>query len=114
MKITIPTVDRFDPSVFGFIDTVRRENPRKIWLGSEAVWEDYSFGHFAEFAGADDRPLSRAQFFRQLKLAGVKRKRSGAKDARGRRPYIYQLILRGRPSEHVGRFRDVRLSSVPG
>jgi hypothetical protein len=109
----MPTLDRFDPSVFGFVDAVRRENPRKTWHGSETAWEDYSFEHFAEFAGSEDVPLTRAQFFRQLKLAGVKRKRSGAKDARGKRPYVYQLVSRGRPSNEVRRIRDAASRSVP-
>lgn len=113
LSISLPAIDRFDPSVFGFVDTARRDNPRKSWLGAEAAWEDYSIGHFAEYAGPEDRPLTRAQFFRQLKLAGVKRKRSGAKDARGKRPYTYQLVPPGRPTKQAGRIRDARPSSVP-
>lgn len=113
LNIALPTLDRFDPSVLGYVDAARRENPKKFWLGSDAIWEDYSIGHFAEYAGVDDCPLSRAQFFRHLKLAGVKRTRSTVKDASGKRPYIYKLIARGRPSKRPGRSRDTRLISVP-
>lgn len=114
LKLSVPTIDRFDPSAFAFVAATARENSKKQWVGADSIWEDYSFGHFAEYAGPHDQPLSRGQFFRQLKIAGVKRTRSGTKDQSGKRPYVYQLVTRWRPRKNVGRSWDARPGSVAG
>ena len=112
IKISVPTIDRFDPSAAGFVAAVRLEDPTKRWGGSDHLYEDYAF-RFAECAGPEDHPLSRVQFLRQVKMAGVRRTRSGAKDERGKRSYIYQIASRGRPRKHPGRFQDARPTCVP-
>lgn len=114
LRLSVPALDRFDPSAFAFVAAVMRENPKKRWFSADAVWEDYSFSYFAEYAGPNDEPLSRGQFFRQLKIAGIKRTRSGARNQVGKRPYVYKLVRRGRLKTEVGRFRDARLGSVSG
>lgn len=103
LQFSVPTVDCFDPTAFAFIRAAARENPKKRWFGADALWEDYSFNHFAEYAGPDNQPLSRGQFFRQLKIAGIKRTRSGAKNQSGKRPYVYELVIRGRLKSEMGR-----------
>lgn len=112
LKVSVPTVDRFDPSAFGFVAAAAREGSNKRWLGAEALWEDYSFAYYAEHAGPNDAPLSRGQFFRQLKNAGVKRSRTGAKDQLGKRPYVYELVTRGGPRKNMGRSWDARPRNV--
>jgi hypothetical protein len=116
--IPLPTIESvttagrpsFDPSAVGFVSRLRDEDPRGIWAAI-GVWEEY-VDYFADHAGPSDRPLSRAQLFRQLRSAGMQRFRSGARDAYGKRPYLYKLTSSGRPSKRRGRIDDVRPCNV--
>lgn len=73
----------------GFVERHRAGNPTLV-LDADSLWESYA-DDFATHASVNDRPLSRGQLFRQLKAAGMRRFRSGAKNASGKRPYLYRI-----------------------
>jgi hypothetical protein len=113
--IPLPTIElieqspasSFDPSAFGFVSRLRAEYPRGIW-DAVGLWDEYAVHYFGEHAGPHHRPLSRAQLFRQLRSAGMRRFRAGAKDPTGKRPYLYRISSPGRPCKRRGRIADPR------
>jgi hypothetical protein len=100
----------FDPSATGFVSRLKAQDLRGVWTAPE-VWEEYAF-FFAECAGPNERPLTHSQLFRQLRSAGMRRFRAGAKDPGGKRPYLYRIASPGRPSKRRGRCGDARPCSV--
>lgn len=99
-----------DLSAAGFVGRLRAESPRII-LDAEGVWNFY-VDDFSEYGSANDQPLTRCQLFRQLRQAGLRRFRSGAKTASGKRPYLYRLTSPGRPRRRPGRTVDGRPRNV--
>ena len=68
-----------------------------------------SFRPFRQYAGPDNQPLSRGQFFRQLKIAGIEQ-RDRAQNPSGKRPYVCTSSSSADVSERNG----TRGSDVPG
>ena len=101
-----PTLYYFDASAPAFVDHCAREMPYQIW-DAGGLWFEYA-DWFANFSSDVTRPLTRSQFFRQLKGTRIRRFRSGAKDERGKRPYLYRLASSKRP----GRIVDARPCNV--
>ncbi len=99
---------RYD--VAGFVSRWRAQFPWVI-ADADGVWrlliDDYS-----EYATAADDIPTRNQVFRQLGAAGVRKFRSGSKDDRGKRPYLYRLAPRGRPRRRPGRSAITVLDGV--
>jgi hypothetical protein len=101
ISFSVPAVDAAAPISAG---RYRLDDFRARWetefpwvrADTDGVWRRY-VDDFAEYAGPKDVPLTRNQLFRQLGAMGIKRFRSGKKDNRGKRPYLYQLVMRGRP-----------------
>jgi len=103
------------PSRYDVADFVSRWREQFPWVIADAdgVWrlliDDYS-----EYATAADEIPTRNQVFRQLGPAGVRKFRSGSKDDRGKRPYLYRLTSRGRPRRRPGRSAPSVYDGVAG
>lgn len=93
-----------DLSAAGFVSRLRTENAALV-LDVQGVWESY-VDDYADHGSANDRPLTRNQLFRQLRAAGMRRFRSGARDGSGKRPYLYRLASPGRRGRRPGRSVD--------
>lgn len=89
MRSNPPDAPECDSSLEGFIGRLRKLHPG-IVLDTAGVWEFY-VDDYAEHSKPNDRPLTRHQLFRKLRLAGMHRFRSGAKDPAGVRRYLYRL-----------------------
>ncbi|MGE0052929.1 MAG: hypothetical protein AB7S74_01860 [Hyphomicrobium sp.] len=109
---TIEIISTFDPSAAAFVAHLRDETPAGIW-SADGLWEEYADYIAMKAPRCEcDNHLTRAQLFRQMRGTGIQRFRSGAKDARGKRPYLYRLATPKRPRRRPRRIDDVRPWSV--